>query len=110
MPVIPLRRKLLDELDDIDCSFKRARLEKYLQDIREDLYLLDDDISMGSCSSCSSISSLSTVSDNSSLMSDGNNSSDNLSTHSLSLTDLEDMVSHSLQAELDALRSDIEST
>jgi len=30
MPQLPLRRKLLDELDDVDRSFKRARLSKYL--------------------------------------------------------------------------------
>src|SRR5712691_8971524 len=39
MPRLPLRRRLLDELDDKDHSFKRARLATYLQDLSlEDLF------------------------------------------------------------------------
>jgi hypothetical protein len=43
MPEVPLRRKLLKELDDIDQAHKRARLSLYLQDLTDDQVFTSDD-------------------------------------------------------------------
>jgi len=76
MPHVPLRRRLLEELDDADHSFKCAHLSKYLQDVSIEPFVIpmtsdsdsgesnagnsnDSDISLiSSLSSLSSISSL----------------------------------------------------
>ena len=77
MPQVPLRRKFVQELDDIDQSHKRPRLSKYLGDrdvvnVQQDVLTSDSDgkatsntsdISSESISSISSISSLSSDSD-----------------------------------------------
>ncbi len=107
MPVVPLHHKLLNELDDIDHSFKWTHLKKYLQDTQEDFLDLNNNTFISSCSFCSSVSSLSTISSDSLLSLDSDNLLDNLSTQSLSLTNLENMISHSLQAELDVFCNDI---
>src|ERR1700730_12006902 len=67
MPQVPLRRKLLKELDDIDQSYKRARLSMYLHHAVD--FLLPDDedmsntsVSVSGVSSVSSISSISSIS------------------------------------------------
>jgi len=52
---VPLRRKLLNDLDDVDRSFKRARLFKYLQDMTiepfDSLSATDSDSNVSSISS-----------------------------------------------------------
>ena len=62
MPQVPLHRKLLDELDDVDRSFKRARLSKYLQDMTVKSFVPLSDLSSDSDSDMSSISSISSIS------------------------------------------------
>jgi hypothetical protein len=118
---LPLRRRLLDELDDVDRSFKRARLSKYLQeqqdvsiepfiapasDIKSDisdlssvsslsslsnLSNLSSISSLSSLSSISSISSISSLSTISSLDSDDKTVTSFQPTPSLSLSDIKEM-------------------
>jgi len=65
MPRLPLRRRLLNDLDDADRSFKRARLSKYLRDLSVESLLAPasdgepNDSDVSSISSFSSITSLS---------------------------------------------------
>jgi hypothetical protein len=100
MPSVPLHRRLLDELDDVDRSFKRARLQRYLED--SGVTLADsDDVEPDSDSDLSSISSLTSLS---SVSSDGNSHTSHLS---LSLSEAEDIFFSNTQAELDALRHEI---
>jgi hypothetical protein len=95
MPSVPLHCKLLDELDDIDRSFKRARLQKYLEDSGVELPdSSDSELSESSISSLSSLSSVSSDDSHPSLL-------------SLSLSEVEDMFYANTQAELDRLREDI---
>jgi hypothetical protein len=95
MPSVPLHRKLLDELDDIDCSFKRAHLQKYLEDSGVELPdSSDSELSESSISSLSSLSSVSSDDSHPSLL-------------SLSLSEVEDMFYANTQAELDRLHEDI---
>ncbi|KAH9018242.1 hypothetical protein EDB84DRAFT_1566534 [Lactarius hengduanensis] len=63
MPSVPIHRKLLDDLDDVDRSFKRARLQKYLEDSGVAIAPgssadPDSDPELSSVSSLSSISSI----------------------------------------------------
>jgi hypothetical protein len=87
MPRLPLRRQLLDELDDADRSFKRARLSKYLRDMSaEPLKPTSDEESNDS--EISSFSSISTIS---------SDDSDRIS-------DIEDMYIEAALARVHALR------
>jgi DDE superfamily endonuclease len=91
MPRLPLRRQLLDQLDDADRTFKRARLSKYLQNLSAESLLRptgDEERDGSEISSISSFSSFSTFSSNDS---DG-------------ITDIEDMYIEAAQARVDALR------
>jgi hypothetical protein len=70
MPCLPLHRKLLEELDDVDRSFKHAQLSKYLQDVSIEPFFItpaasdadSDDSRISSISSLSGISSISSIS------------------------------------------------
>jgi len=100
MPQLLLCRKLLDELDDVDRSFKHARLSKYLQDVTiEPFPSLSASDSDSSESSISSISDISTIS---SLHSDDKSSIQPFL--SLSCSDLEEMYFLVTQAKIDKLR------
>ena len=102
MPQLPLRRRLLDELDDVDCSFKHARLSKYLQDVTIEAFIPLSASESGSDVSISSISSVSSVS----LVSSPD--SDDGSSFQLSLSDdfsdIEEMYYLVTQAKIDGLR------
>jgi len=103
MPQLPLRCKLLDELDDVDRSFKHAWLSKYLQDVTikpfPSLSASDSD------SSESSISSISNISTISSLHSDDESSIQPFL--SLSCSDLEEMYFLVTQAKINKLHREI---
>jgi len=103
MPQLLLRHKLLDELDDIDRSFKHAWLSKYLQDVTIEpfpsLSASDSD------SSKSSISSISDISMISSLHSDDKSSIQPFLL--LSCSDLEEMYFLVTQAKIDKLHQEI---
>jgi len=62
MPQVPLRRKFLQELDDIDQSHKRARLSKYIHDVVNVHVLTSDGEATSNTSNTSSISSISSIS------------------------------------------------
>ena len=102
MPQLPLRRRLLDELDDVDHSFKCARLSKYLQDMTIEAFIPLSASESGSDVSISSISSVSSVS--------SSDSDDGLS-FQLSLSDdfsdIEEMYYLVTQAKIDGLRREI---
>jgi hypothetical protein len=100
MPSLPLHRRLLNELDDVDRSFKRARLQKYLEDSGVELLVppgSESDSDADSISDFSSISSLSSL------------SSDHSQTShlSLSLSQVEDIFYSNTQAKLDRIRQEI---
>jgi len=99
MPHIPLRRRLLDELDDIDRSFKRARLSKYLQDVSIEVFPLPaSDSESADISLISSPSSVSLVF--------SFDSDDKLSYHpllSLSPSDAKEMYALTMQARINKL-------
>ena len=103
MPQLPLCRRLLNELDDIDCSFKHAQLSKYLQDVAiEPFHPASDD---NSDSSESLISSISSISSMLSL-----NSDDKASLQpslSYSFSDVEERHFVIMQAKIDRLRQEI---
>ena len=104
MPHIPLRRKLLEELDDVDRSFKRARLSKYLQDVSIEPFLLSaNDSGSANVSSISSVSSVSSVSSF-----DSDDESFFHPSLSLSPSDVEELYASVMQARIDKLRREIE--
>ena len=110
MPHIPLHHKLLEELDDIDRSFKHARLSKYLEDISIELFLSllasdSDSADTSLTSSISSVSSVSSISLVSSL-----NSDDESQPTLLSISDIEGMFASATQARINKLRYDIITT
>lgn len=106
MPTIPLRRRLLDELDDIQYNTKRARLQYEIAKLTEDIldtefdHVLSDDGAFSDNSDTSSISSLSSLSDNI----DGDSSSDQ------SISDLEKDMYEDFDREIIALRHEILTT
>jgi hypothetical protein len=96
MPSIPLHRRLLNELDDHDRSFKRARLQWYLEDSSVELA---PDPESDHDSDADSISDLSSISSLSSLSSDHSAAS-----HlSLSHSEIEEIFYSNSQADLDRL-------
>lgn len=102
MPTIPLRRRLLDELDDIEHDTKRVRLQREIDKLTEDLLdtefdhvLSDNDNDNDSISSLSSLSSL---------------SDDNSEGYDESLSDLEDQIYENFEQEITALRHEILTT
>jgi len=100
MPLIPLCHRLLDELDDIDCSFKRAQLSKYLQDMSIEVFPLP--ASDSESADISLISSPSSVSSVSSFDSDDESSYHPLL--SLSPSDTKEMYALTMQARINKLR------
>ena len=100
MPQVPLRRKLLQDLDDIDLSYKRARLALYLDDIH--FPTPTDEEADTSDTSDTSISS------SSSITSSSHSSGSNLSS-SISLTPSEIMEEYlkGLEKEIQMLREKI---
>jgi len=103
MPQLLLRRKLLDELDDVDHSFKHAWLSKYLQDVTIEAFpSLSASDSDSSKSSISSISDISTIS---SLHSDDKSSIQPFLL--LSCSNLEEMYFLVIQAKIDKLHQEI---
>jgi len=102
MPTIPLRRKLLDQLDDADRSFKRARLHRYLQDVSIEPFIPSDDDSNNSISSISSISTVSSF--------DSDDESFFLSAPSLLPSVIEEMYFVVTHAEIARLRREILAT
>jgi len=106
MPRMPLRRKLLEELDDVDHAFKCARLSKYLEDISIASFLSlsasdSDSTDASLTSSISSISSVSSVSV-SSVSSVSSLNSDDQPTLLL-LSDINKMYASQIQACIDQL-------
>ena len=102
MPTIPLHRKLLDQLDDADHSFKCARLHRYLQDVSIEPFIPSDDDSNNSTSSISSISTVSSF--------DSDDKSFFLSAPSLSPSVIEKMYFVVTHAEIARLRREILAT
>lgn len=104
MPHIPLRRKLLEELDDIDRSFKHAWLLKYLQDMSIEAFIpLPSAGSDSNSANISSVSSISSISSVSSVSGDPDEASfDPFS--SLALADIEEMYASAIQANINKLR------
>jgi hypothetical protein len=108
MPQVPLCCKLLDELDDVNRSFKCAHLSKYLQDMTVKSFVPLLDLSSDSDSDTSSISSISSISSVLSFDSD-----DKASIHlslSLSFLDIEEMYFLAVQAQHDKRRQEILTT
>lgn len=107
MPTIPLRRRLLDELDDIQHDSKRARLQREIAELTEDIldtefdHVLSDNDALSDNSDSSSISSLSSLSDNT----DNNSSGDEQS-----ISDLEKEMYEDFNREITALRHEILTT
>jgi len=106
MPRMPLRRKLLEELDDVDHAFKCACLSKYLEDISIASFLSlsasdSDSTDASLTSSISSISSVSSVSV-SSVSSVSSLNSDDQPTLLL-LSDINKMYASQIQACIDQL-------
>jgi hypothetical protein len=99
MPPLTLRRKLLDELDDVDRSFKRARIHKYLQDVTIEPFPLS---ASDSGSGVSPISTISSISSMSSFVSD-----DESPSFVFSSSDIEEMSFIILQGKIDKLRHEI---
>src|SRR6201999_3276810 len=102
MPNLPLRRRLLDELDDIDCSFKRARLLNYIRDMSSDPAHDGSDANIDS--SQASISSISSISSASSIDSDDEDTASSLS---LSFSDIQDLYFLATRREIDRLREEL---
>lgn len=100
MPAIPVRRKLLDELDDFYQSTKRARLDIQLQEVTQDLQS-----SPSRCSSASLISDLSTDLD---IDSDGLD--DDSDVESVSPSDVEAECLWLFEVEMRKLRHEIITT
>lgn len=100
MPAIPVRRKLLDELDDFHQSTKRARLDIQLQEVTQDLQS-----SPSRCSSASFISDLSTDLD---IDSDGLD--DDSDVESVSPSDVEAECLWLFEVEMRKLRHEITTT
>jgi hypothetical protein len=100
MPAIPVRRKLLDELDDFYQSTKRARLDIQLQEVTQDLQS-----SPSRCSSASFISDLSTDLD---IDSDGLD--DDSDVESVSPSDVEAECLWLFEVEMRKLRHEITTT
>lgn len=104
MPTIPLRRKLLNELNDADRSFKKARLAQYLNEaLITSPYLNSKDGDECASSTSSSISTISSISSHD-LDSSSHAPS---STPSLSYSDNQELFYATLQANLDKLRHQI---
>jgi len=103
MPQVPLCHKLLDDLDDVDCSFKCAWLFKYLQDMTiepfDSLSATDSDSNVSSISSVSSISLA--------LSFDSDNKSSSQPSLSLLFSDIEEMYYLATQAKINNLRQEI---
>lgn len=98
MPAVPVRRKLLDELEEVYHTAKWARLEHQIQELVEDIFLSDtdindhtSDISDDSISTCSTVSSLSS------------DASDVSFSPSISLSDLEAECYKDFEADFEAL-------
>jgi hypothetical protein len=113
MPSIPIRRRLLNELDDIDRTVKRARLSRHIQELVEDIMASDngddsddDDLSSASVSDVSSLSSLSMDLNDNAISS----SSDSSDSESLNLSDIEQECFQLFEAELSALKHEIINT
>jgi hypothetical protein len=101
MPKASLRRKLLEELDDIDESHKRARLAMYLHDVTT-----SSNGEPQSGSSCTSISSISSISSPLSFGSD----SDSDTSLSLSPSEIMDEFLDTIEKEIQRLRKEISTT
>jgi len=106
MPHMPLCHKLLEELDDVNCSFKRACLSKYLEDISIASFLSlsasdSDSMDTSLTSSISSISSVSSVSVSSISLVSSLNSDDQPTL--LLLLDIDKMYASQIQAHIDQL-------
>jgi hypothetical protein len=99
MPTISLRRRLLNEIDEIDESSKRARLDLEIQELTYEI-LQDVDNDSDAPSDSTSISSLSSLSSD----------TDTDSTDDLDLSDIEFRLHKDLQYELDGLRHEILTT
>jgi len=100
---VPLCRKLLDDLDDVDCSFKCAQLFKYLQDMT--IKLFDSLSATDSDSNVSSISSVSSVS--SALSFDSDDESSSQPSLSLLFSDIKEMYYLATQAKINNLHQEI---
>ena len=101
MPRLPLRRRLLDELEDQDRSFKRARLFKYLRDVSfENLLVPTSDGESDNSDTSSSTSSLSSSTTTSSRDSDESPSQGILS----DLSEIEEIYIQTCRAKIDVLR------
>ena len=109
MPHIPLYCKLLEELDHIDCSFKRARLTKYLQDVSIGTFTSpsSSDSDSANASSISSISSVSSGSVSSASSLDSDDESFFQSTPLPLLSDIEEMHALKMQAKINKLHQEI---
>jgi len=108
MPLLPLRCRLLNELDDVNRSFKRARLSKYLQDISIEPLIPSTSDSDSHDSDLSLISSLSSLSSLSSISSfDSDDKSSFQPTPLLLLSDIEELYFLTTQARIDMLRQEI---
>ena len=102
MPQLPLRRRLLEDLDDIDRSFKHARLFSYMQDVTTEPFTLLSASDGSSTSSISSISSISLI-----LSLDLDDKSSVQPSLSLSFLDVEEVFFLATQAKIDKLRQEI---
>ena len=109
MPHIPLCCKLLEELDDVDRSFKHAQLSKYLEDISIEpfLSLLASDSDSADTSLTSSISSVSSVSSISLVSSLNSDDESSFQPTLLSVSDIEEMFALAIQAHINKLCYDI---
>jgi len=113
MPHMPLCRKLLNQLGDIDQSFKCARLAKYLRDASIGFpFTVSESESESDISSISSVSSVSSLSSLSSLDSDisyATLSPSELMGYHYSIVQAEiDRLRHELHADIDELFRDIQ--
>ena len=103
MPHIPLRCKLLEELDDVDHSFKCAQLLKYLQDMSIEAFIpLPSAGSDSNSADISSVSSISSISSVSSVSGDPDEASFNPFS-SLALADIKEMYASAIQANINKL-------
>ena len=103
MPHLLLRHRLLNDLDDADRSFKRARLSKYLRDVSLESLLAPSSDGDSDGSDLSPISTLTTLTTISSCDSDDKSSSQSI----LSVSDIEEVYFEALQAKIDKLRQEI---
>ena len=99
---VPLHCQLLDELDDVDCSFKCAHLSKYLQDTIEPFHPSSDVDSNSNVSLISTISSVSSV-----LSLDSDDKAPSQHSLSYSFSDIEEMYFVTTQAKIDKLCREI---